>query len=415
MSVKQLRLILLASLPLPLMGQVDLWDLPPVRYSDTVSEDPLARMAVEWSEGGGNLAGKSPLEKMRAVLAALNVSEASQVLVFSKTSKQNSLIHPQSPRALFFSMDTYCGYVPGGALEVVVHDRRVGPVFYLVNLGNPDQAPVVERDTSECLSCHATARTEHVPGVMLRSVYPDKEGHAILSLGSGVITHETPVPERWGGYYVTGSISLPHLGNRTYTHARDEEPAIHRLKHLKDKINVSKYPRATSDVVSLMVLEHQCHAHNLLTAASMNYRRARYLAESLNPGEDPDAGSAGRVAEHAAAEIVSWFLFKGEADLGEDGVEGEEEFQDQLQARVPKALDGKSLADFELNTRLFKHRCSYMIYSNAYRDLPEAVKTRVVKGLRSVLESSTAADDYPEMKLSERRRTAGILRETGIF
>lgn len=76
-----------------------------------------------------------------------------------------------------------------------------------------------------------------------------------------------------------------------------------------------------------MVLEHQCQAHNLLTAATMNYKRTYYLSKAINPAADPDSGSAGRVADQSARKIVEWFLFKGEASIGVDGVQGDETFQ----------------------------------------------------------------------------------------
>jgi len=400
---------------LPLHADVDAWDLPPVSYSDTPARDRMTQLVEKWARDPSSIRGTTPLERVRGILSALDVPESSQVLVFSKTSKQNGLISPANPRALYFSRDCYCGYVPGGMMEVIIQDAALGPVFYVIDPGNAASPPKVERDTNDCLSCHATGRTENAPGLLVRSVYPDENGQALLSLGSGLITHQTPVSQRWGGYYVTGSISLPHLGNRTYTDGREAQPERKDLPDLTGKINTSKYLRSTSDVVALMVLEHQCQAHNLLTAASMNYRRAYYLGKAMDPQGDPDQGSADRLADYAAAKIVQWFLFAGEADQGEDGVEGNDEFQRQFEASVPHAEDGASLADFQLNGRIFKHRCSYMIYSEAFRSLPVAVKKRVIAGLRKVLEAPADDDAYPDMKLPERRKTAGILHDTGVW
>ena len=399
----------------PLHAQVDAWELPPVSYSDTPATDRVARLAERWEKDPGSGPQGTPLERMRKILAELKVPESSQVLVFSKTSKQTGLIGPGNPRALYFSKDCYVGYVPGGAVEVAVQDERLGPVFYQIDVGNETRPPKVERDTSGCMSCHATGRTENVPGLLVRSVYPDEDGHPKLSLGSGLITHKTPVPERWGGYWVTGSVSLPHLGNTTYQDARSARPAMRPLVDLTGEVDAAKYPRLTSDIVALMVLEHQCQAHNLLTAASMNYRRAVYLAKAVDPEADPDQGAAGRVADQAAEQIVEWFLFTGEAEQGEDGVEGNEEFQRVFSNAVPRTAAGDSLADFQLNTRLFKNRCSYMIYSEAFGALPDAVKNRVTGHLRKIMEAQTAEDAHAEIKLPERRRIARILDETGIW
>lgn len=406
------RSIFLIWLSLPLHAQqVDVWDLPPVSYSDTPATDRVARLAEKWASSPGG----TPLERVREILKELQVPEESQILVFSKTSKQNGLIHPANPRALYFSSDCYVGYVPGGAVEVVVQDPRLGPVFYHIDIGNGTRPITVERDTNECLSCHATGRTENVPGLLVRSVYPDGDGQPLLSLGSALVTPQTPIPERWGGYWVTGSVSLPHLGNRTYTDADSARPSVNALVDLKGKIPPRKYLRLTSDIVALMVLEHQCQAHNLLTAASMNYRRAYHLGKAVVPDADPDLGTAGRVADQAAEKIVGCFLFTGEADEGPDGVEGDESFQKQFAASIPHTAAGESLADFQLNSRLFKYRCSYMIYSEAFRNLPEAVKTRVISRLKKIYQSPTATDRYPEIKLPERQRISRILAETGVW
>lgn len=399
----------------PLLAQVDLWDLPPLRYSDTAATDRISALASDWQSGKKTLRATTELARVKEILLELQVPEASQILVYSKTSKQNSLIHPGNPRALFFTRDCYVGFVPGGAMEVIVHDPQLGPVFYLIHLGNATQAPVVERDTSDCLSCHGTGRTENAPGVLVRSVFPDENGNALLSLGSTLVTHDTPIAERWGGYYVTGEIALPHLGNRTYTEEGSNAPAQTNWPDLKEKIDTTKYPCATSDIVALMVLEHQCHAHNLLTAAKMNYDRARFLSQSIDPAGDPDQGSAGRVAEQAAQRIVDWFLFQDETDMGKDGVSGSDVFQQQFSATIPQSKSGESLADFQLNTRLFKNRCSYMIYSQAFQTLPDSVKSRVISKLKTIFDATETDDAYPQIKLSERHRIAAILRDTGVF
>ena len=81
----------------------------------------------------------------------------------------------------------------------------------------------------------------------------------------------------------------------------------------------------------------------------------------------------------------------------------------------PRTSEGDSLADFQLNTRIFKNRCSYMIYSEAFKQLPERVKSAVIAGLKKVLESETLDDAHKDIKISERKRIAKILHETGIW
>jgi hypothetical protein len=389
-------------------GASDPWDLPPLRYSDTAAKDPIARIA----EGSG-IEGRTPLEKLRFVLKSLDVPEASQILVFSKTSKQNGLIHPGNPRAIYFNENHYVGYVPGGDIEVIAHDDLLGPVFYVIRAAAGEEAKVL-RDTSDCLSCHGTARTESVPGVLVRSVFPDDDGHPLLGLGTFQIHHSSPIQERWGGYYVTGRSSLPHLGNRTYHEGQgrtlpDQSP---ELATLEGKIDVSRYLRNTSDIVALMVLEHQCQVHNHLVAAAMNYRRAHWLHRSLHPEDDPDQGVAGKVADDAAKKIVDLLLFDGEAELGANGIEGDAAFQEEFAARFPKSREGRSLADFHLNDRLFKHRCSFMIYSRAFTKAPARVKLAIIRRLRAALGAAPTPDKTLILRASERKKILSTLAET---
>lgn len=389
--------------------QVDVWDLPPLRYSDTASTDRISHLAQQLEAGQVHVEGESPLDKLRFVLRLLEVPESSQVLVFSKTSKQIGKITPLNPRCLFFSPDAYVGYVPGGAIEIIVQDPILGPVFYLIGL-EASRGLSIQRDTSDCFSCHGNARTEGVPGLVVRSVFPDASGHPLLSLGTVTVTHETPIPERWGGYYVTGTSSQPHLGNRVFEEEGPVEPMKQELTGLGDRIDVHKYLRPTSDVVALVVLEHQCRVHNLMTAASVGYRRAHFLAKAVNPDADPDVGQAGRVADGAAEKLVDALLFRNEADLGE-GLEGDEGFQRDYLAQFPKSSSGDSLADFKLYRRIFKNRCSCMVYSHAFEHLPDRVKGSTIARLKTAL-SDDDREIAPHLKASEKERIRGILEET---
>ena len=389
-------------------ADTDVWDLPPLRYSDATATDSVAKLAADLASGVRRVEGKSGLARLRFVLKELQVPEASQVLVFSKTSFQNSLIHPQNPRSLYFSEEAYVGYVPGGHIEVIIQDPLLGPVFYVIESTKTGGLKIV-RDLSSCISCHGTRNTENVPGMQVRSVFSDLNGRPLLAMGTRQVDHETPLAARWGSYYVTGRSSLPHLGNRSYVENGPAAPQPSDLPDLTPILDVSKYPRPTSDIVALLVLEHQCRMHNLLNAATVQYRRAAYLTRALNPEADPDASSAGRVADGIADQIVGCLFFKDEADPGE-GIEGGEEFQKVFEARYPRTRDGESLADFQLNNRLFKRRCSFMIYSSAFRNLPARVKSAVFAKMQAALAGADLT--FAELKAPERKQIAAILAET---
>ncbi len=401
------RCLSLFLLTLPALAGSDYWELPPIRYSDTAAANTLTELAADLASGARKVTGTTGLERLKFVLDELRVPEESQVLVFSKTSHQNSLIRPSNPRSLYFSENTYVGYVPGGDIEAIIQDPLLGPVYYLIE-ADSDGGLEIERDFSTCISCHATSSTEHVPGLLIRSVFPDENGRPLLAMGTRLVDHESPVRERWGGYYVTGRSSLPHLGNRTYDENETAEPMPSDLLDLENTIDITRYPRPTSDIVALLVLEHQCRMHNLFTAASMQYRRSIFLSRLLDPAA-ADSGSAGQVAHSMASKIVDCLFFKNEADLGE-GIEGGEDFQKSFETRFPKSKDGHSLADFKLYGRIFKHRCSYMVYSEAFQNLPLEMKSLVLKKMHSALTGNDPAYDW--LKASEKSRIRAILAST---
>lgn len=394
-------------------GGQDFFELPPIRHSATASDDEMARFADEIKRGEWKASGQSGKDFLQSVLRRLEIPEESQVLVFSKTSLQNSLISRVNPRAIYFSMDAYVGWVPGGKVEVIVEDEKLGPVFYTIDPPSGDLPPRVVRATDSCLRCHATSRTEGVPGMFVRSVVPDENSHPILSAGTSLVTDETSLQERWGGWYVSGKSDDAHLGNRWTTKEKAEQsgfpPQSQDLEDLSSLIRTDKYLQATSDVVALMVLEHQCRLHNLLTKAKLTYRRACYFEASY--GEDrsqTEKGMAWQTAENSARDIVEALLFENEARLGGDGIESGGRFAEVFESQGEPSARGRSLRDLRLYGRLFKHRCSYMIHSKAFKGLPGQVRSRVFHHLRSALEGRVASD----LGKRERQIILSLLSET---
>jgi hypothetical protein len=388
----------------------------PVLYSATEPNDPMALLARDWEQGRNQIHETTPLGFLRGLLEKLNVPEESQVLVFSKTSHQNRLITPQTPRALYFSDETYIGYVQGGDIEVIACDPRLGPVFYVISIPRPGKPPLAIRDAS-CLSCHATGRTENVPGMLVRSIIPAADGRPILRLGSHLTTHASPLEERWGGWYVTGNHEgVLHMGNVT---AENDEGAldIHagaNWQSLEGKIDTSRYLRPTSDIVALMVLEHQCRMHNLMTKAAMEYHRALWLSRIVHPdlNEADSDSTPHRVAASAAEAIVREMLFVDEAPPGPLGVDGDPAFQHAFTRGAPKCADGRSLKDFRLTGRIFQTRCSYMIHSRVFASMPGKVRDLVHSRLREILIEQRQAEDFAHLGARERTHITAILDAT---
>ena len=166
-----------------------------IQYSKRPVSDPVSKLngqTFEWEDGSGYL---------RSVLKALNVPVESQVLVFSKTSFQASRIGPVMPRALYFNDSVTVGYVRGGdVLEFAASDPKQGSIFYTL-----DQDPAVKprferRDT--CLQCHQSGATTGVPGLVVRSVYPERSGMPLFQSGSFTTDHRSPLKEQIGRAHV---------------------------------------------------------------------------------------------------------------------------------------------------------------------------------------------------------------------
>lgn len=392
-----------------LHAETRIWDLKPIGYSEAKPADRIEKWNKEWKARPDLWKETAPLDLLRRILKELAIPESSQVLVFSKTSLQNPRITPSNPRALYHGLNAYVGYVPGGSIEVITEDPNLGFVYRVFDVS--DRARLFVRQTEDCFSCHANGRTEDVPGVLVRSVFPDSDGRPLMSFGSHLIDHTSQIKDRWGGYYVTGTVGMPHLGNRTYQEGDPVVPEDRGLEKLPGNVDVRSYLRPTSDVVSLLVLEHQCRIHNLLHAAALNYRRAAWMERLLDPKSDLSRGSAVKIAEVHAAKIVDAMFYSEEADLG-DGVEGDATYQEDFRKLLPATKDGGSLADFRLLGRMMKLRCSHLVYSEAFQNLPDAVRIAVLKRMRRVLTTDESVTDFGYLKSKERREIHRILIET---
>jgi len=363
--------------------------------------------------------------KLAAMLEVAGVPEASQVLVFSKTSLQLRLIGPSNPRAIYFNDNCYIGYVPGGLIEYgdADPDPTVGSGFFAIDPSDNAQA-TLQPDNS-CLSCHEGARTNSRPGFMVRSVFPDPQGHIITSAGSSVVGHDTPLAKRWGGWYVTGhSGATHHRGNQVTIEQPDGDAYINNalgsnIDDLSQRFNTARYLQPTSDIVALMVLEHQVEMHNRLTQGSAivhaQYERGKSLSEYLQePFEPSENQTLQRVIDSNADRIVRQLLFCDELALT-DPVKGSDLFTDQFRANRREDARGRSLKDLDLQTRLFKYRCSYMVYSRAFELMHPLLKAAVLEKLRSVLAGGDDDSAYSHLGAAERQAILEILQDTGVL
>lgn len=395
---------------------------PPVQYEADDARDLVRRLGEAWARGERMPERDARLGFLPALLEALDVPVSSQTLVFSKTSFQNERIGPRSPRAIYFGDRAYVGFVPGSSvLEVTAVDPHKGAVFYTVEDRGGD-APVVQRDDGACLRCHAFAWTEGWPGHLVRSVFPDEEGLPIQRLGSEVVHHDTPYEERWGGWYVTGEHgAMRHRGNVVLP-TETAEPTVPEgganLTSLEGRFDASRYPSPHSDVVALMVLEHQTRAHNLLAWANYEAEVLLDRQRGTNEALGREAGYLGeatrRRLQDLADRILRCLLFRDEPPLPTP-VEGTSPFVPEFEARGRRDELGRSLRDLDLETRLFRWPCSYVFESEAFAALHPGVRDIVVLRLERILAGRVGRLAYRHIDDEARAVVLGLLRAAGVL
>ena len=407
------------ALTLVTLARAEEYDRPPINYATATPDNAITRLQKRIDAGTAKILFADEFGYHPAVLKELGVPISSQVLVFSKTSLQRDRISPRTPRALYFSDDVYIGFCRSGEyMEVAVADPALGTVYYTMPQ-IPTAKPRFTRQTESCTVCHSS-RNAGGPALLIRSVYADREGHPILSGGSHRIDHTSPIKDRWGGWYVTGTHGkTPHLGNlvvqgRTVPDDLSNEAGLN-VTDLKGRIDTGMYLSPHSDLVALMVLEHQAEMHNRITAANYQTRLAIRDADIINEMDNAPKGrlteSATRRVDAAAEQLVKYLLFGDEAKLT-DPIRGTSRFETEFAKRGPRDSQGRSLRDFDLRTRMFKYPCSYLIYSDGFDALPASVKDRIYWRLWEVLSGKDESKDYSHLTAADRKAIRAILIDT---
>lgn len=414
--LKSLFLLLVLACPLA----AEDYDEEPINYSRSTVDDAVARLARRLSSGETSLRWDERHGWLPALLQELAIPLSSQVLVFSKTSLQREFISPDRPRAIYFNDEVYVGMVQHSeVVEISSTDPRQGTIFYVVL--NRRSGMKTERQTHECLQCHdSNAFTGGVPGLMMRSVLPAPDGRPILTAGSQVTDHRSPLPTRWGGWFVTGTTgTLGHQGNQLFAEnitpeTVDPSRGANRLS-LAGLIDTEPYLTPHSDVVALLVLGHQLQMHNLLTRASYEGRRALrddlVMNEALGRPLDFRSDTFGRRIASVGEALLRYLLYADEAPLA-GAVRGTSTFAADFQARGPRDAQGRSLRDLDLERRLLKHPLSHLIYSESFDALPQPVHGYVLDRLLAVLTATTSDDQFSRLTTADRRTILEILVAT---
>jgi len=397
-----------------------------IAYATSTPADRIARLQASIDAGAASLEFDPQRGYLPSLLRALEIPVSSQGLVFSRTSLQVDRIAPWTPRAVYFSDDAYVGWVQEGPImEIATVDPKLGAVFYTLR---QEQAarPVFERQGRTCLQCHdSSSTTGGVPGLIMRSVFPDRYGYVVPS-DQGVTTDRTPLADRWGGWYVTGNLgNQPHMGNIAAPLVGHEiaNPAAYLSKlraepsrpvaDLSERFDSAPYLTPHSDAVALMVLAHQASIHNLITAATYEARRAEYDDQMAGSARVDGAVSEGaRVRIETAGErLVRAMLFVKEAPLAQP-VSGTSRFAAEFARRGTRDQKGRSLRDLDLTRRLFRYPLSYLIYSESFDAMPAPVRTYVYRRLREVLGGQDDRPEFAHLSPADRDAVREILEET---
>ncbi|MGD1070082.1 MAG: hypothetical protein ABSB15_08065 [Bryobacteraceae bacterium] len=373
-----------------------------IQYSKGPVDDAVARLQQRMDSGQVRLRYEHEFGYLRSVLKELNVSTTSQVLVFSKTSFQAPKIAPRTPRALYFNDSVTVGFVrTGEVLEFAAIDPKQGVMFYTLDQEQAAHPRFDRRDV--CLQCHLSGASMGVPGFMVRSITPDRTGMPVMSEGGFITDHRSPLRDRWGGWYVTGtSGDQSHMGNAVVQYPT-EDPKLPisegttNVTDLRHFIDTGAYVSPHSDIVALMTLEHQTQMENLITRVGWEARLAKF-----EPGHSVDEG---------VEDLLKYMLFSGETALTAP-IEGTSGFSAEFESLGPRDPLGRSLRDFDMKTRMFRYPCSYLIYSEAFDSMPQEVKDRLYRRLWEVLTGKDSSPEFAHLTAGDRKAIFEILLAT---
>lgn len=413
--------------PSPPVGSALRYDTeyPLIGYAEKPTHNAVARLQERLDRGEVKLEFVPGRGYLDSLLKALAIDPSSQTLVYSKTSLQIDLIKAATPRAIYFDDTTYVAWIPEtDILEMTTMDSAVGPVFYTLPNRDPTSTHL-DRETSRCLTCHDTFSMMGggVPRFLFMSSPVTLGGEPLTDEISKETTDATPLRERWGGWYVTGvPSSTPHLGNLQVKGLTQPAQTLDSLKvtgHTIDKLDAvfdtKPYLTDHSDVVALLVFEHQVYIENLITRA--NYK-ARTLVARQNDGQPTDALTWDQLPPKARPMVKSMLEPLVKALLFVDAttlptrIVGNSGFDRWFQSQGPRDSHGRSLRELDLTTHVFRYHLSYMIYSIGFDGLPTYAHDYVYQRIEDILSGRDQSPAYSHILAADRATALQILTQT---
>lgn len=377
---------------------------PPHNYLNWKPKDRFAELQEKVESGSVKLDTESDKAFLTSLLQALSIPVSSQLLVFSASSLQSEIINPRNPRALYFNEDTYLGWVPGGLVEIIAEDPEMGPMFYVFDRLRPGGAVPKATRSTKCMNCHAGNATRRLPGLVAESLLVSRAGSSLETFRRDVQGHQIPLETRFGGWHLTGqhnlsstkanSMGIPNAGKNQIVPV---EPGQYS--------DLSLHLLPTSDILPHLVNEHQMGFENRLVYAI-------YTVRQLKSDDKGMLGTAAKAEiDERAQEMARYIMFADEAKFPAKGMVGDETYAKDFLRDRKLSKAGLSLKDLDLKTRMFKHRCSYMIYSDTWKAAPKELKDRVYYHMALYLREQPDAQ-HAHIPPVERLAIRSILKDT---
>jgi hypothetical protein len=160
------------------------------------------------------------------------------------------------------------------------------------------------------------------------------------------------------------------------------------LDSLRGQFDTDAFLSPYSDIVALMVFEHQMHLMNLFTrlgwqaryALSQHVFEQKYLGETIN-------------------DLADYMLFVDEAPLA-NPIHGTSGFAKTFTSEGRQDKKGRSLRQLDLKRRLMRYPCSYMIYSEAFDGLPAQARAAVYERIWQILSGRDKRAKYARLYLA---------------
>ena len=236
------------------------------------------------------------------------------------------------------------------------------------------------------------------------SVFPSASGEPHRE-GAIITDHRTKFEDRWGGWYVNAVRGEQR--DRANSVASDpaepdtlDNEGKQNLTSLAEFFNPGGYLTPVSDIIALMTFEHQTQMQNMFT------RLGWVMRMNQHDGKTDEAALRAEIDG-----VVAYMLFADEVPLKEP-MQGVSTFTKTFPQRGPRDRQGRSLRDFDLQTRLFRYPLSYVIYSAQFDQLPAAARERIYRRLYEVLSGKDERPQFARLTAADRRAILEILSQT---